>query len=497
MTIILTGKDLTIDQIVAIAHHNQPIELAEEAMQKVSLARQTLFDLAATGYPVYGMNRGVGWNKDKEFDPDFFERYNKNLLNVCSLGVPPYCTVPEVRAMMLLRINKALLGSTGISLQIIELFRDFLNLGISPQVPRRGSIGEADITTLPFLGLAVMGEGNCDYQGQTMPTMQAIKACQLELPLLGPKDALSILSCNAHGEAIAALAFKQVADFMQIADLIYCLNLEGLNGGVDPLGEKVNAIRQMPGQIKAAAACRANLKGSYLYQPSSERPLQDPLSFRCAVAIHGAVYDALAYAENFLNIGLNTSDDNPYIDLEQGKTVISSNFEVLSLAQGVEMLAISLAHLSKTIGHRTIKMADPSFTGLGRFLTPKEVEVIAYGTIQKVFSSLDSENRMYANPNSMDFFSLSGYIEDHASNLPLAVDKLLKMLDNLRYMLAIEAMHAAQAIDLRGDIKLGEKTAKAYRAIRQKVPFLDQDRNLSIDINAIYNLILDDELLDL
>ena len=198
-----------------------------------------------------------------------------------------------------------------------------------------------------------------------------------------------------------------------------------------------------------------------------------------------------------MNIQINTTDDNPCIILEENSSFVSANFETTTLAVGIEMLATGLSHLSKSSCYRTIKLADPAFTKLTRFLTAKEVESIAYGTIQKTFTMLDTQNRGLANPNSMDFYSLAGTIEDHASNLPLAASRLYKIVDNIRYIIGIEAMHAVQAIDLRGNHKLGEVTSKAYKIIREEIPFLDKDRNLSKDIQKIYNIIKSNKLLEI
>lgn len=243
--------------------------------------------------------------------------------------------------------------------------------------------------------------------------------------------------------------------------------------------------------MRCAAQCREFLRGSYLEQPDSKRALQDPLSFRCASAVHGSVLDALAFVERYLELQINATDDNPCILYESGTTSVSQNFETTTLALGVEMLAGALNHMSKAICYRLIHLADPAFTGLSRFLTPAEVKTIAYGTIQKVYTMLDAENRMLANPSSMDFLAVAGSIEDHASNLPLAADKALKIVDNLRYMLGIEAIHAAQAIDLRG---LGRVTEAVFAALRETVPFLSHDRNLSIDIEKAYRFLADGRL---
>lgn len=493
--LVLTGAPLSLDDLFSVAYDFRQIEISDEAEKVVRNARQILFDMAAAGKPVYGLNRGVGWNKDKEFDQDFFEQYNKNLLNSHCLGVGPYHEKEHVRAIMLLRLNKALTGHTGISMELLNHYKDFLNYGIHPRVPMRSSIGEADITTLSHLGLAFIGESDVEYKGKIMSSLEAMRENKIEPVVLGPKDGLSIVSSNAQGEAMAAIAVREVEKILDIANKIFCLSLEGLNGVIESFREDVNEVRGIKGQITAAKEFRKLLENSFLHKPDPERALQDPLSFRCAHSVHGAVYDALDYVKEQLYISMNTTDDNPCIIINENSSFVSANFEVTSLAIGLEMLAISLSHLSKSSCYRMIKLADPSFTKLTKFLTPVEVKTIGFGTIQKTYTMLDTQNRGLANPSSMDFYSLAGTIEDHASNLPLACYKIYQMLDNIRYILGIEGMHGAQAIDLRGKPKLGEGTEKVYKKIRETIAVYDKDRNQSIDIEKMYKLMKSDELL--
>jgi len=493
--IILNGNDLSLDDVYDVAYNYKQVEIDKNALEKAKKARKILFDLAAKGQPVYGLNRGVGWNKDKEFDVDFFETYNRNLLNSHSLGVEPYSTDEEVRAMMLIRLNTALYGSTGVSIEILEHYRDFLNKGIHPRVPRRGSIGEGDISTLSHIGLSIIGEGEVSYKGEILNSIDAMKKESMKPAILGPKDGLSIVSSNAQGAAYIAMLVKETEELIKMSNIIYCLGMEGLNGVVQSLDEKVNQLRKLKGQIKCAEECRNYLKGSYLNEPHKDRALQDSLSFRCSFAVNGSIYDVLDYIKEFLNIQINSTDDNPCIVVDEERVSVSANFEITSLVLGVEMLGIALCHLSKSSCNRMIKLSDPSFTKLTRFLTPNETKTIAYGTIQKTFTYLDAENRMLANPSSMDYYSLAGNIEDHASNAPLAADKVLKIIDNLRYIIGIEAIHAAQAVDLRGNVKMGKGTGALYKAIRNEIPFLDMDRNLSVDIKKAYELIKSKKLL--
>lgn len=488
-SLILNGENLSLQALYEVVFEGRKVEMDPDAVQRAGKARQVLFDMAAEGKPVYGLNRGVGWNKDKEFDSDFFEAYNRNLINSHSVGVMPYASREEVRAMLCIRLNCALCGRTGISTDILKMYQEFLNRGIHPCVGSRGSIGEGDITTLSMIGQTVIGQGEVEYKGKIVPAVEALAAEGMAPAVLGPKDGLSIVSSNAQGEAMTAVLVYETERLMEAADAIFCLSLEALNGGLQPLGEQVNAVRGLPGQIRCAARCREFLHGSYLEQPDTKRALQDPLSFRCSSAVNGTILDALDFVKQYLSIELNATDDNPCIFYETGETSVSQNFETTTLAVGVEMLSNALCHLSKDICYQLIHLADPSFTGLTRFLTPKEVKTIAFGTIQKDYVYFDAENRNLANPSSMDFLAVAGDIEDHASQLPLIVSKSRKIVDNLRYMLGIELIHAAQAIDLRGHPKLGIATEKLYEGFRRIVPFYDADRNISVDIQKAYDFI--------
>ena len=233
--LVLNGSSLTLEKLRQVVYDRRPVELDARAMERAAKARQVLFDMAAEGKPVYGLNRGVGWNKDKEFDQDFFETYNRNLINSHSLGIRPYCSVEEVRAMMCIRLNTALCGCTGISTEILTMYKEFLNRGIHPRVLQRGSIGEGDISTLSLIGQTMIGSGEVEYKGEIVSSTQAMSAEGIPPASLGPKDGLSIVSSNAQGESMAAVLIYAVEQLLEEADAAFCLSLEGLNGGLQPL----------------------------------------------------------------------------------------------------------------------------------------------------------------------------------------------------------------------------------------------------------------------
>ena len=296
--IYLTGKDLTIDQVRKIAFSGTEVEIDPEAMKRLEAARNLIFELDKRGIAVYGLNTGVGWNKDKVVYADRYDAYNKNLLRSHMIGVDPECTIPEVRATMAIRLNGFLCGNTGVAKEIAEYYKEFLNRGITPVMKSRGSVGEADIATLTAIGLTAIGEGEAWYQGERMSGGEALKRAGLSPLKLGPKDGLGIASSNAQGAAFASMAVIEAEDFIQRYRRVFCLSLEGLNGVLEPMDESVNMARGFAGQAESARECRRILKGSYLERPWEGRALQDPLSFRCQSAITGSLMDALEYLKN-------------------------------------------------------------------------------------------------------------------------------------------------------------------------------------------------------
>lgn len=493
--IILNGEDLTIEDVSRVAKDNIKVEISAEAMKRIEEARRFVFELADKGIPIYGFTTGVGVNKDKRVFEAYFEQYNRNLIYAHCVAVEPEATKENVRAIILARLNTFLVGRTGVQPAIAVMYKEFLNHGIHPVIPERGSVGQADISCLSHIGLAIMGEGEVDYKGTRMSSGEAMKMAGLEPVILGPKDGLAIVSSSAHSSGPGALVLQEIKELVETANVVYALSLEGFDGNVTPLDEKVNEIRKMPGQIHCASNVRKYLEGSYLNKKEITKSVQDPLSFRDACAVHGAVLDSLDHVWKYLTIQLNTSDDNPCVLPEQGRIISCQNFEVANWAIGFEMMGIALSHLSKVCCHRTMRMAEPEFTKLSRFLTPSEGDILGFSTVQKTFTSLDTEIRHLSNPATADYFSISLNMEDHANNTPFVVKKTGQIVDILRYIIGIEAMHAAQAIDLREDIVLGNGTKAAYDVIRKDISYYDNDRVLTIDFKKAYEIVKSGDIL--
>ncbi|MEQ9370375.1 MAG: aromatic amino acid ammonia-lyase [Coleofasciculus chthonoplastes F3-SA18-01] len=520
--VVLTGNDLTIDDVVGVARRGMSVQATPEALDRVRRSHQLLLLAASQDQPIYGLNRGVGLNKDRSiFEGDTLsaearqasEQFNANLLRSHSAGMKPELSEEVVRAVMLARVNTMLLGRTGVSQEVVQMYLDLINRRIHPVVPSRGSVGQADITILPHIGLAMMGEGEVIFEQRRMEAREALAKAGLQPIRPYAKDALSIVSSNAYSAGMGVLVIHDIERMLETADRVFALSLEGLNGNVAPLLQSTHDVRPYSGQGYTAGKIRDYLQGSYLWQPHQERSLQDPLSFRTASQVHGAARDALDFLKQQIKIQLNSSDDNPAVILSEsvsdnspevalgytvrtetvsGMVVPSANFEPLPWVVGFEMVGIALNHVAYNSCYRTIKLGTDHFTHLSRFLSPDD-NSIAFGTIQKSYTSLCTEVRSLSQPVSVDYFSVAGEIEDHATNAPFVVQRVANIVDNLYYILGMELLHGTQAIDLRlrsnPNLSLGRGSRTLYGAYRQAVPFLDRDRTLTIDIQKSYDFL--------
>ncbi|HQA55093.1 MAG TPA: aromatic amino acid ammonia-lyase [Synergistaceae bacterium] len=498
MKILLTGNDLTIEKVWSVAVEGVGVEISPEADAKLEASRQLVYDLVDEDVPVYGFNTGVGWNKDHTIAKEFFGDFNRKLIYSHSLGIAPEASEAEVRAMMLIRLNCLLQGYTGIQPAVARRYAEFLNEGIHPVVPERGSVGEGDIAVMSHIGLAMIGEGEVNYKGKRMSSMEAHKMAGLEPVVLGPKDGLAIVSNNAFAAGQGALVLKFLRDLADMGDIVYSVSLEGLNGNTSPLDPSGLAPRKLKGQQVSAERVRKVIEGSSIYDRDPDKPVQDPLCFRGAVHVNGTLRDALDYVTEFMDIQMNSTDDNPCVLVDERRMISVSNFETTSLATGLEMLSIVLSHVSRMSCYRMLKLCDPEMTGLSRFLSHDGGDSHCFGAFQKSYALMDTEIRHLSNPCSADFMSLAGEIEDHANNTPLVVQKLRKAADNLAYVYGMEMIHGCQAIDLRmrkSSIRLGKGTEAAWKAFRKKVSLYENDRPISPDIQKAYEFIKSNVLL--
>lgn len=509
----LDGRHASPESIARIAR-GETLRIAPAALARVRQSHAVLLAGARAGQKIYGLTVGVGLNKDRDMvdahgqlSADIVaasRRFNAGLLHAHGGGVGPDAPVADVRAAMATRLNAMLAGGSGVQEHIVDTYARFLNQGVTPVMPSSGSLGEADITLLGHVGLAMLGEGDVIYQERRQPAAAVLKTTGIAVIVPFGKDALSILSSNAYAAGMAALALDELERLNRATQLVFALSLQAFNGNVSPFLEDTLALRPFPQTRRAGAELRRLLDGASLWQRDAARPLQDPLSFRSGVYLLGELDRSYRQTLAQLSVQLNSSDDNPGVAISatarsarwqerqgyvegQGAVLPTANFEPLPWVLAFEETGLALAHNALASAQRIIKLNDPHLTGLPRFLGTAN-SVHAFGAMEKPAVALAMDSKMLAQPVSLDYLPVAGNIEDVATNAPAVVQRVRRQIENAYMLLGIELIHAAQAADLRRgqdpSFTLSPPTRQLFDALRQRVAFLDQDRPMSGDFRA-------------
>ena len=515
-TVQLDGHSIT-PQLIANVADGEAVSIAPAAMVRVERAHQVLLEAAQGGLKIYGLTVGVGLNKDRPMVDvhgkltqeviDASKQFNIGLLHAHSGGIGDPMSQRMARATMVTRLNALLNGGGGVQPAIIDAYVAFLNKDITPVIPAEGSVGEGDITVISHIGLAMLGEGDVYYKGKKMAASAALK--ESNTPAIKPyaKDALSILSSNAYSAAAGALALDSLAHFLPVNEVTFALSLQALNGNVSPFLKNTLALRPYPEVVAMGDHLRELLEGSSLWDHDDTRPLQDPLSFRSGVYLLAELQRSYQQAYDQLMVQLNSSDDNPGVVLDvtapsqwaqesigyvskgdlKGAVLPGANFEPLPWVVSFEQLGVALAHNSLATAQQVVKLNNPAFTGLTRFLGTENT-VHAFGAMEKPVMALAMRNKELAMPVSMDYFPVAGEIEDIATNAPQVVQRVQQQIDNSYKLLGIVLVHDVQAVDLRRQMNknftLSEPTKALYTAVRKQVPFINTDRALAPDFAA-------------
>ena len=518
-TIELNGQSLSFEDIKKVAVDKYFVTISETAIQNISRAYDLILAAYSIGFPVYGLTTGVGLNKDRKLidtreatkpslDPEVRDKsnlFNVQLLRAHAAALKPYLDEETARVVMLIRLNTLLVGTSGCQPEVIHLLTRLLNEGITPLIPTIGSLGQGDITILSHIGVCLMGEGEVYYEEKRLSTSEVFE--KLGIIPLSPiaKDALSILSANAYSTGRAVKMYSSLERLFYTSNLVYALSLEALNGNISPLLDSVVQLRKQNATPHATQLIKTYLKGSVLWDHDQERPLQDPLSYRVTPETHDMLWDRCIELKTKLIVKINTSDDNPSVIIEQeedpsqlnaeanryhvntssasGWIIPTANFLPLEWVLRAQAVSQSLAQLSRLSANRTLRLSDPQFTYLPRFLSISDSQTIGlFGAIQKVSSTLNTEVQHLSESIDLNYITVAGGVEDHATNAPLVVEHMERQIKRIYQVLGVELLHAGQAISLRkkrGAFELGTVTEKTYQAYRMLVPLLDMSTSIT------------------
>lgn len=495
-TVTLAGRGLTIADVVAVARGRARVVLAAEARARVVAARAVVDRLATSDTAIYGVNTALGANTGKPIAPDELAAYQLRAVLARAVGVGPRFATDVVRAMMFARAAGMAVGASGVSPAVLDALIALLNAGVHPVVPSKGSIGVADLAPLSHLALPMLGLGEAEVGGQVYGGAEALARAGLAPVSLAAKDGLSLISANAATVGHAALVLTDCATALDALDVAAVLSFEGFRANLSPLDPRVQAARPARGQAPIAVRLTELLAGSDLWQPGAARRVQDPVSLRCVTQVHGSALAALLLARDDVELELNSAADSPLVLAATGEMLSNGNFHIPGLALAFDALGLALAHVAMLCVERCQKMYSPALSGLPLQLTAFGPEHSGFATLQKTLTALWNEIRHLANPASLDSLPVSETVEDHAPMAANVVAKTGALVPCLRLLAAIELLTAAQAIDLRGApaAALGRGAARAYAAVRGRVPRLDEDRPLGPDVEAVAGLIADGAL---
>ncbi|MEO8461763.1 MAG: histidine ammonia-lyase [Chloroflexota bacterium] len=512
--IVITGADLTVADVEAVARHDVPAVLDEHARARIQEAREVIERLVAEDAVVYGVTTGFGALADRTIAAADVERLQENLLMSHAAGVGAALPRDVVRAMLLLRANTIALGHSGARPEVVERLLDFLRLGIHPVVPSLGSVGASgDLAPLAHLALPLIGRGQVEFNGQHVSALVALREAGLEPLVLGPKEGLALLNGTQLMSALGALLLADAERLVRTASTVGAMSVEALLGTDVAFSAAYQLARPHPGQISVAAELRGLLRDSGLQAShhASAHKVQDPYSLRCIPQVHGAVRDALEHLRRVLDIEMNSATDNPLVfpggggadssaRATGGGLVISGgNFHGEPIALALDFAKLAIAELGSISERRTALLLDPRLNGgLPAFLAPDTGLDSGMMILQYTAAALVSENKVLVHPASADSIPTSANQEDHVSMGPIAGRHARTVLDHVEQVLAIEALCAAQALDLRlagmPGVAAGAGVTAAHELIRRGIRHLDGDREPGSDLTAAAELIRGGEL---
>ena len=487
--VTIGAAPIGLDEVVTIARDGAAVALAPQARTRITAARRVVERLAQGPDAIYGVNSALGANTGRRLAGDDLVDYQVRAVRARAVGVGPSYSRASVRAMLAARIAGMAAGGSGVSPVVLDGVIELLNRGVHPVVPRFGSIGAADLPQLSHLALPLLGEGHAEYRGEILPGAEALARAGLEPVQLGPKDGLSLISANAATVGRAALVLHDARVLFDAWLDAVALSYEGFRANVSALDARALALRAGTREMEVAAALRGRLAHGHL--AGDARRVQDPLSFRVVTQVHGAGHWMLDEAVRLTELELNSAADSPVVLADEDAMLSNGNFHTAALALALDALAIACAQMASLAVGRITRFMAPALTDLPLQLTRHGPAHSGFATLQKTATALLAETRQLANPGSLDFLPVSEGIEDHAPMTLGVVEKLARLLVRVRYLVAIEHVIAAQAIDLRGlaPDALGDGARTAYAAVRATVARLDEDRPLGPDVERVAGLL--------
>lgn len=505
-TLVLDGNSLTIEDVYQSSIGNITLAIAPSAKKRMNASRKVVEQWVESGETVYGVTTGFGELSNVRISKEHIGRLQENLIKSHSAGIGDPLPVEIVRAMIVLRLNAVAKGFSGIRVETAEFFRDVYNAGIIPVIPSKGSVGSSgDLAPLAHLVLALIGGGKVFYNSALMDASLALKKAGLKPLKLAAKEGLALVNGTQMMSAFGALTIHESRQLCKLADIAAAMSTEALRGSDTAFDDRIHALRPHAGQRDSASNLRklmakSEIRESHRYD---DPRVQDAYSIRCIPQVHGASRDAIDYVYNVVSTEINSATDNPLIMPKEREHLEGGNFHGQPLALALDFLAIALSELANISERRIERMVNGNLSGLPRFLTKESGLNSGMMIAQYTAAALVSENKVLSHPASVDSIPTSANQEDHNSMGSISAQKVWQVLQNVRTVIAIEYMAAAQGLDFarinpktKRAMKAGAGIEAAHKILRKRLPHLEEDRVLHDDIQTSLHLVKDGSILN-
>jgi histidine ammonia-lyase len=495
--ITIDGNSLTIEQVIQVARNKEKVKIHQKNKELIDRNAAVVEDFVKEGQVVYGITTGIGSFADVLIPREHVRELQKNLLMSHSSGTGPMIQDDQVRAMMLLRINALIKGYSGIRWKTLQRLLHFLNIDILPRVPQKGSVGASgDLVPLAHMSAPLIGLGQMKYKDKIWDAADLHSKLGLKPITLEAKEGLALINGTQLMSAVGVLNAYDSLILCKTADIASACSIEALRGTDVPFDSRVHMLRPHPGQSIVADNIKRLLEASRILPSHSEcDKIQDAYSLRCIPQVHGATRDTVDYASVVLETEINSVTDNPIVFTETRDSISCGNFHGQPIAFVLDFLGIGVSELANISERRIERLVDPALSNLPPFLTPEGGLNTGYMITQYAAAALVSENKVLSHPASVDSIPTSANQEDHVSMGAFSAFKAANIIQNVRNVLAIELLCAAQGLDFIAE-KPGDGVAAAHKIIREHIPTLTQDRVMSYDMEKMAELVFSEALVD-
>jgi len=459
--------------------------LVTEGMRAAQAAVQAIVD---SDKVVYGINTGFGKLASTRISNDHLAELQRNLVLSHSVGTGEPLAPAVVRLVLATKIVSLARGHSGVRAELADALLALFNAGITPRIPAKGSVGASgDLAPLAHLACVLIGQGEAfTADGTIVKGAEAMAIVGLQPLVLGAKEGLALLNGTQVSTALALAGLFGAEEVFASALVAGALSLEAIQGSIKPFDPRIHQARGQPGQIAVAAAVLALLEGSEIVPSHADcGRVQDPYSVRCIPQVMGACLDNMTHAARVLVIEANAASDNPLVFAATGEVISGGNFHGEPVAFAADIVALAISEIGAMAERRLALLVDSTLSGLPPFLVRDGGLNSGFMIAQVTAAALASENKSLAHPASVDSIPTSANQEDHVSMATYAARRLGDMVDNSAVIVGIEAMAAAQGIELKRPLKSSPLIEGEFAAIRSRVAFLDRDRYLAPDIETM------------